>query len=132
MATLCGREHGAHTLVYDGYCLEWTNHYLELDDLATLVPLDDVYSIYQYSAYLCLKLQHRVRVSDDLTYIPEARIEEDLEGGTQVGFGQSLSALWRVNDRRDEHHVIRKQAVQARWIIGFDKLVPALNGMLVH
>jgi hypothetical protein len=132
LSSLAGLKHGRHALMNEIDRLEWTKHYLELNDMSCLVPLDDVYTVDQDAVDLRLELKHGVCFSDDLAHVAKGRIDENLEGGTQVSGRYPLASLWRVYDRGNEHCVLVEQSIEPAWVPLLNEPMPDLHGMFCH
>ena len=59
--------------------------------------------------------------------IHRSTIDIEVNGkAIQVGHGDGLAALWRVDDGRREHHIFVKHVVQQIRVVLLDELMPAV------
>jgi hypothetical protein len=79
--------------------LQRPDHDLEFDNLARVVPLDQVNPVDQHAVDLGLELQHGVGCADDLPHIAKALIEEHLESRAQIPGNELPATLWGMDDR---------------------------------
>ena len=80
-------------------CLERPNQYLELDNLAFVVPLDHVDAVNVDAVNLNLKLQHCVPRTSEFSDVLGRLVEEHVEGGGEVLESDRLADLRCVDNR---------------------------------
>lgn len=107
-------EQGAHLLVQQVHRLQWPHHDLEVDDLAGVVPADQVDAIDQDAVDLGGKFKHRVALADDLALVAEAGVVQEVHRAHQVLKADGLAALRHLHHRQAKGHFVGQQAVM-RW-----------------
>src|SRR3981081_1710720 len=105
--------------------LQRTDHDFELDDLAIVVPFDEVDAVYMDTFDFHLELENGIAGSGHFPDISKALVEEDMKGRRQVLRCQLLAVLRRVDDRRVEDRIFGEQLIQARRVPGFDQAMPS-------
>ncbi len=98
-------EHFGHLLVELLHGLARPDHYLEIDQPATVIEGQHVDAVDRDSFDVGLELEHGMRPLDHFADVVKAVVHQDVRGGAEVEFGHRRTLDRSVDDRRRERYV---------------------------
>src|SRR6266536_117473 len=125
-------QHGRHFLMDQVDCLEGAYQHFDLDDLALVVPLEQVDSVDADAVNLDLELQCRVARTSDFPDVSEGFVGEYVERGVEVLQRNRLSCLRSMDYRRVKNDILCEKRSEALRVSRMHNSTPSSERIQCH